>query len=295
MATFAIDLLTGKEHIFNGDFTNSGMTTFTGITTANNGLTRVGLRQVKLGGVLTCVTTITKGVGNTAGIEYGGDYSASFTNRSLIDKRYVDLKVSGNTPSWTIIVSKPSWLSGTTLQRFQTGHTHSYNNLANKLSGGTGISISGDTINLSGLPVNVTLQLVDSSGDTEVNTIIPTPIIWTVVEFSGTTFNFTGGSRIIITENGIYGVGYMLNVENQNDATKNIGCVIRKNGNINIITTTSTSQAINLANKNSTNIMTIYKLNLLVGDYIELIAFRIGNVGSVKTIANGSWITLIKY
>ena len=97
MATFAIDLFSGKQYLFNGNYTNSGMTTFTGITTAINGLTRVGLRQVKLGGTLTLPTVIIKGAGNTAGIEYGGDYSTSFSNRSFVDKGYVDNKVSGNT------------------------------------------------------------------------------------------------------------------------------------------------------------------------------------------------------
>jgi hypothetical protein len=72
MATFAIDLLTGKPYLFSGDFTNSGMTTFSGITTANNGLTCVSSHRVKLGGTLICSTVITRGIGNTAGIEYGG-------------------------------------------------------------------------------------------------------------------------------------------------------------------------------------------------------------------------------
>jgi hypothetical protein len=94
MATFATDLFSGKQYLFDGDFTNSGMTTFTGITSANNGLTCISPHRVKLGGTLICTTTITRGVGNTAGIEYGGDYSASFSNRSLIDKGYADTKLN---------------------------------------------------------------------------------------------------------------------------------------------------------------------------------------------------------
>ena len=38
MATFTINLLDSKEYLFSGDFTNSGMTTFTGITSGINGL-----------------------------------------------------------------------------------------------------------------------------------------------------------------------------------------------------------------------------------------------------------------
>jgi hypothetical protein len=97
MGTFAIDLLTGNQYLFNGNFTNSGMTTFSGITSVNNGLSMVTSRQAKLGGVLNCSTILTRGAGNTAGVEYGGNYSASFSNRSLVDKGYVDNKVSGST------------------------------------------------------------------------------------------------------------------------------------------------------------------------------------------------------
>ena len=89
MATFTIDLLNGEQHLFSGNFTNSGTTSFSGVTTVNNGLTLVGTCQAKLGGTLNCSTVITIGAGNTAGVEYGGDYSSSFSNRSLVDKGYV--------------------------------------------------------------------------------------------------------------------------------------------------------------------------------------------------------------
>jgi hypothetical protein len=235
MATFTIDLLSGQPYLFNGNFTNSGMTTFSGITTANNGLTRVGDHIVKLGGTLISSTVLTKGAGNTAGIEYGGDYSASFSDRSLIDKEYVDLQTA-----------------------------------------------------------NITLQLIDNSGNTEVNSISGITIIWTTQEFSGTTFNFTGGSKILITENGIYGVGYTLNFINKDSAPKNIGTVIKKNGNLYITPTTSAAVS-TFPYYGAANIMSIYKVNLLAGDYIELVAYRIGAEGSALTIPGGSWITLIKY
>lgn len=233
MATFSIDLITGKPYLFSGDFTNSGMTTFSGVTTVNNGLSMVTSRKAKLGGTLTCSTVITKGAGNTAGIEYGGDYSASFSNRSLVDKGYVDSQRA-----------------------------------------------------------NITLQLVDISGSSEVNNIPQTPVIWTTTEFTGTTFNFTGGSKIHITLDGVYGVGYTLNLLNKDNNTKTIGSLIRKNGNVDIFTTTSTSHILNNV---GTNVMAIYKTNLVAGDYIELVAFRIGEIGSVYTVPDASWLTLIKY
>jgi hypothetical protein len=289
MATFAIDLLSGKQYLFNGNFTNSGMTTFSGVTSVNNGLSLVGAHQAKLGGTLNCSTVISKGVGNTAGIEYGGDYSASFSDRSLVDKAYVDNK----TPSWNVIIDKPQWLSGTTLSAFQLGHTHSYNNLVNKLSGGTGVVITNNVINAS--ITDVTLQLIDNTGNTQINSIPVTAIPWTNVEYSGTSLSFTGGTKIYILANGTYGIGYVLNYNSQSGGTKNIGAVIRKNGITEITPSTSTSFAINLANNGGTNTMPIYKMNLVNGDYVELIAFRIGNSGIVLTLAESSWITVTKY
>jgi hypothetical protein len=60
------------------------------ITGATNGLSVGGL-NVKLGGALCQTTTIVRGVGNLAGIEYGADYSADYSDRSLIDKGYANL------------------------------------------------------------------------------------------------------------------------------------------------------------------------------------------------------------
>jgi hypothetical protein len=298
MATFSIDLLTGKPYLFSGDFTNSGMTTFSGVTTVDNGLSMATSRKAKLGGTLICSTILTKGAGNTAGIEYGGDYSASFSNRSLVDKEYVNNRITGSTPSWLILTNRPAWLTGTTLSVFQTGHTHSYGNLTNKLtftqSGITTVVQNGSNVTIYTPSTNVTLQLIDNLGNAEVNVISAVTLTWTTQEFSGTTFNFTGGSKILITENGIYGIGYTLNFVNEDAAPKNIGTVVRKNGDTIIAPTTSASLS-TFPYYSAVNIMSIYKTNLLAGDYVELIAYRIGDAGSALTIPGGSWITVIKY
>jgi len=297
MATFAIDLLTGKEYLFNGNFTNSGMTTFSGITTVTNGLSLASAHQAKLGGTLSQNTVFTGGASNY-NLRYAGDYSSNYTSRSLVDKGYVDLKVSGSTPSWLTLINRPVWLTGTTLSAFQTAHTHSYTNLNNKLtftqSGVTTVTQNGSNVIIYTPITNVTLQLIDSVGDYEINIISATTITWTTQEFSGTTFNFTGGSKILITENGIFGIGYTLNFINKDAAPKNIGTVVRKNGNIIIAPTTSASVS-TFPYYSAANIMSIYKTNLLAGDYVELIAYRIGDAGSALTIPGGSWITLIKY
>jgi len=41
----------------------------------------------------------------------------------------ISAATSGLTSSWNDLTDKPSWLSGATLEEFQTGHTHSYDDL----------------------------------------------------------------------------------------------------------------------------------------------------------------------
>jgi hypothetical protein len=63
----------------------------TGLTTAINGLTKVG-NAVKLGGTLTGVTTLN---GSTANLlQYGGDYSAGYGPRTIVDAGYVTGKTN---------------------------------------------------------------------------------------------------------------------------------------------------------------------------------------------------------
>lgn len=160
----------------------------------------------------------------------------------------------------------------------------------NQLIAGDGIRISGNTISIK-LPS--ILQLKDVSGGTEVNTIPHTPIIWSTQEYSGNSLNFTGGSRIYVQETAEYEISYLLNLEFVSGAKKNIGTVIKKNG-LTLITPMTSSSNMDIDYKSGTNAMPHYKASLLNGEYIELFAFRIGNAGSVKTLANGNWIKIKK-
>ena len=160
------------------------------------------------------------------------------------------------------------------------------------LIAGDGILIdSGNTISVN-LPNS--LQLKDISGNTEVNTIPKTPIIWTTEEFTGTSLNFSGGSRIYIQEIGSYNLSYLLNVENQSGSAKIIGTIIRKNGVTDVTPLSSASYSRNTTNDASTNSMPQYKVDLNNGDYVELLGFRIGSSGSVLTVPDGSWIKIEK-
>lgn len=161
-----------------------------------------------------------------------------------------------------------------------------------QLIAGEGIVItSGNTINLS-LPKAI--QLVDNVGSVNINNIIATPINWSTIVFSGTSLSFTGGSRIYIQNDGLYGISYVLNVNGNNSSDKNIGTVIRKNGNQDITPMSSASFSSNYQNDSSTNVMPENLATMTAGEYIELMGFRIGYAGSVYTVGGSSWIKIEK-
>lgn len=179
-----------------------------------------------------------------------------------------------------------------------TGYTATTLSLINakqdQLVAGDNISISGNVISVTGITSNSALQLEENNGGTNVNLITPTAINWTTQAFSGTALNYTGGSRIYIESDGIYGISYTLNVLADSSSDKNIGTLIRKNGNTDITPMSSASFSSNKQNDNSTNTMPESLVSLNNGDYIELIAFRIGYAGTVNTVAGGSWIKMEK-
>lgn len=82
----------------------TGLTSSSGVQTANNGLTKSG-QNVHLGGSLTGATTIGLGsnsitfTGTTGTLKYGSDLSANYTPRSLVDKGYVTGLTSSITAS----------------------------------------------------------------------------------------------------------------------------------------------------------------------------------------------------
>ena len=87
LTTSIINITSDDDYIyFSGSTGNQ-------IIGATNGLTSVG-NQVKLGGTLTGTTTITDSRTIKTGIEYADDYGSSFSTRSLVDRGYVDGKLS---------------------------------------------------------------------------------------------------------------------------------------------------------------------------------------------------------
>jgi hypothetical protein len=168
------------------------------------------------------------------------------------------------------------------------------NTKQDQLVAGDYISISGNVISVTGITENAILQLLDDVGGQQVNNIPATPIDWTTTVFSGTSLSFTGGSRIYIQQTATYDITYVLNVNGDTNANKNIGTVIRKNSDEDITPMSSASINLDFRNDSSTNTMPTYSVDLDAGDYIELVAFRIGRAGEIYTKSDGSWIKVLK-
>ena len=138
------------------------------ITGGTNGLSVSGL-NVKLGGTLNQCTQIVEGAGNTKGIEYYNDYSAGFTDRSLIDKGYANIMNEKVSKTITLIghgfiVGNVVGYSGGTYNKPIADGTYNGEilGLVTKVSGNTfEISQAGYINGLSGLTGNVTYFLSD--------------------------------------------------------------------------------------------------------------------------------------
>lgn len=105
-----VDYVTGITSQIEQDISNIDV----GLTGATNGLTSSN-GIVKLGGSLNETTTITITSGgslfiddqrtNTRGIKYSADYSTYYTERSLVDKGYVDTIASNLRPKTAVIAA----------------------------------------------------------------------------------------------------------------------------------------------------------------------------------------------
>jgi hypothetical protein len=95
------------------------------LNNAINGLRVLSATTVSLGGTLTG-NTIFNGDASMYTLRYGGDYSSAYSNRSLVDKEYVDSIASGLRPKQAVKVATTTeiTLSGLTIvdgYQLQTG------------------------------------------------------------------------------------------------------------------------------------------------------------------------------
>jgi hypothetical protein len=165
------------------------------------------ITQVQTGNLVDVTIYNPSGSSTTWGLIVG-----DITNQTdLVD--YVNLQISGATSgltsSWNEITDKPSWLSGTTLEVFQTGHTHSYNDLDD-----LPILFSGDYDDLTNKPDLSVYQAVSGmsiylTGVTW-NDVTNKPDLTLQSDFTGHTSDLTihyPMSGISITESQISDLG----------------------------------------------------------------------------------------
>lgn len=231
-------------------------------------------------GVTTNIFRTLKVQDSDGTIAYLADLDAKVDTSAFAD--YTGTTAPNTYVNWSYF----SGYTGTTLSLI--------NSKQDELIAGNNISISGNVISVTGFSATTALQIIDSVGGQQINNVSATPVDWSMQVFSGTSLSYTGGSRIYIQTTGVYDISYVLNVNNDTNSGKNIGTVIRKNGNEDITPMSSASFSLNLQNDSSTNMMPNYMVNLISCDYVELIAFRIGVGGNVYTKENGSWLRIQK-
>jgi hypothetical protein len=139
-----------------------------------------------------------------------------------------------------------------------------------------------------------TIQITNT-GITNVNNVIPTKIGWNVLNIYDSDFYlFSGGSRIYFKENGTFEVSYHLVTVNMDASEKVIGTTIKKNNNVEIIPNNVPVYVGRVINYGGSNNISKYKFTALMGDYVELCAYRIGESGVVNTVPFSSWIKVEK-
>lgn len=318
MATFSIDLLSGNQYLLTGIIGNivgAGGTTVT--ITGNTAIIRSTLptgTTVSWGdiyGTLTNQTDLVNALNLKLDRSIYQTYTGTTVPNTYLTKSNFNSYTGTTVPNTYLTKTLFNDYSGNTqpiIDAAITGVTNLGSGVTLGSTSGKRITLKsistlgaikllgdGNNLIISGESINIIpLQLLDLSGGTDINTISGTSMVWTTQEFSGSGLNFTGGSKIFITSNGVYEISYLVNIINETNSTKNVGTVIKKNGNVDITPTSSSSMSIDSINNASTNVLPPYLVSLSTGDYIELIGFRIGNSGSVSTKPSGSWLKIMK-
>jgi hypothetical protein len=137
------------------------------------------------------------------------------------------------------------------------------------------------------------IQLVHT-GITEVNNITPTALTWDVAQYSGSSYNYSGGSIVTIQETGDYIISYNIAVRNGSNANKSLGAnLILDNATV-IDETGSATSIVQGTGNASILVLASAKVSFVAGDNLELAVFRNGNSGDVNTVENTSTLRIAK-
>jgi len=125
------------------------------------------------------------------------------------------------------------------------------------------------------------------TGGTDLNTIIATAIDWNIVDISGSSYSFTGGTDVTILETGVYEISYNIpyNSETNNDAAIGANIILNNTTVINVTASGSWTSRSGSANSNSIPSIII---SITANDVLTLATFRTEGDGTVTSSPNGS-------
>lgn len=125
------------------------------------------------------------------------------------------------------------------------------------------------------------------SGGTELNTIAATAIEWDVVNVSGSSFLWSGGTDVFVTQTGDYELSYNIPYNAQGAQSMTIGANVILNNSTVLNLTPSASFTTDTNAAGSLSIPTVI-LSLTANDKLTLATFRTGLAGSAVSSQTGS-------
>ena len=238
--------------------------------------------------------------GNAADIIYlSGQTSGNSVSiaDNASDIVYLSGQTSGNTVAIAGNAADIVYLSGQTSQNYNsvTGYTAT---TETRISG-----IESDITYISGITDNkldtsifnaytgatqANELFLIKTGATDINTIIPQPIVWDSAVTSGVTYSWSGGSAIVINTTGEYEITYNIpfgHVGSNNDRSLGGNVILN---NTTVLDNTATAAWTARANAIGSLSLPSVTISFTAGDRIDLVGFRAGLAGTSNTRPNSS-------
>lgn len=206
---------------------------------------------------------------------YTGDTDARLDN--------IETSISGITGGTYVEVEDFTGYTATTETRFQDVEAD-----ISFISGVTDTKL--DTSEFTGFTASTQANelFLIHTGGTDINTIIPTEIVWNSAVTTNSAYNYSGGSSIFILETGEYEVSYnVVYTQTGGNADIGIGGNIVLN-NTNVLDNTAGAGYTSRNNAAGGVILSPITLSLSNGDKLDLSCFRTGRSGTANTRPNCS-------
>ena len=310
MATFAVDLLTGNKYLLTGDFNTTGTTSGSTYPAVNTYadlpapvtvsgeiyVVRSGsgafIVNRKPSGFYFSNGSVWKFMGETPDFFKSNNFNVydandtskgvMFTTSGITTNVFRKLNVQ-NSDGTIAYTSDVDLKANTSLFNQYTGNTQSAIN--SKLNSSIFNAYTATTY-LTGENIQVV-----STQTSNANTIIPINVIWNTVQYSGTSFLWSGGTAVWIKISGVFRIGYHILLTNDaSNETHCVGASVLKNGVI--IATTSGAGIVSGINGNGEISLPPVIVSLLADDKLELTVFRIGDSGNANLTAGSVYMII---